>query len=263
MNLAAYISKARAALFLWTRRGNYRYRPGDSVIEDFAAFSGLSIADIEYRMREHKALAGADWRAIDSGSFEDNVGRFYENSDHYVFDLLSSNYSTEAVVRKLDLFSPQLLKSIRRHPGSSVLEFGGGTGVFCELLMRMGKDVTYLDIPGRPLEFAQWRFAKYEMPVKIIVAAPDRLELTEDYDIIFSDAVIEHLADPYETVAYLSRHVRPSGLLILLVDAAAESVDMPMHRNIDLYRLHAIVEDNGFDNELGQNAFCSIWRKRS
>jgi SAM-dependent methyltransferase len=263
MDLANYISKVRAAIFLWARRGAYRFRPGDSVVEDFAEYSGLSIADVECRMREHKALAGADWRAIDSGSFEDNVERFYENSDHYIFDLLSSNYSAEAVIRKLDLFAPQLLKSIRQHPGSRVLEFGGGTGLFCELLTRMGKEVTYLDIPGRPLDFAQWRFAKYGLPVKVIVAAPDRLELTEDYDIIFSDAVIEHLADPHEKVAYLCRHVRLSGLLILLVDAAAESEDMPMHRNVDLRRLHAVVEDHGFDNELGQGNFYSIWRKRS
>ena len=87
--------------------------------------------------------------------------------------------------------------------------FGGGLGLFCEIVRELGKEITYVDIPGKVSDFARWRFYKNNIPVNFIIVNPkDRLKLSDEYDIIFSDAVIEHLTDPEQVVEELSLHLK-------------------------------------------------------
>ena len=66
-----------------------------------------------------------------------------------------------------------------------------------------------LIFPGKVSDFARWRFYKNNIPVIFIIVNPtDRLKLSDEYDIIFSDAVIEHLTDPEQVVEELSLHLK-------------------------------------------------------
>jgi 2-polyprenyl-3-methyl-5-hydroxy-6-metoxy-1,4-benzoquinol methylase len=239
----------------------YAYRPSHNVVADYADFAGIPIPEVVRRINSYKALTKSEWESLPEGDFKSKAGAFYGLSEYYICDIITANVSKEAIRDSLNGISPSILASIKKHPGHRFLEFGGGTGVFCEMIADMGKDATYLDIPGRQFEFAKWRFAKYGIPVKMIQTVPSKLVLTEEYDLIFSNAVMEHLADPFTPTAELARHIAPGGLLILLVDITGEEEDMPMHRNVDIIRIHEVIAEAGLVNLEGKNMFWSIWSR--
>ena len=241
----------------------YKYEATHTVIDDFAEFSGISVKEIERLINDHRALCASEWAGLQSSDFDGRSSEFYGRSEYYIFDLLSANHSKEAVIDKCNAFDPGILDSIREHSGRRFLEFGGGTGIFCEIVADLGKEVTYLDIPGRPLEFSTWRFEKYELPIRIICASPDLIELRGTYDLVYTDAVIEHLPPrrQEEAVRSLCRLLSPGGLVIMLVDIRGTSSVLPMHTNVDIQGLHEILNAEQFVNVSGTGTCCSIWRK--
>jgi 2-polyprenyl-3-methyl-5-hydroxy-6-metoxy-1,4-benzoquinol methylase len=240
-----------------------RPRKDSPVIKDYSEFSGLSIEEILGYIKNYKKLTSEEWRKLEAGTYEDKAKDFYKTSENYIYDLLSVNYSKQAVTTKLDHFDPKIIKMIKDHPGSEFLEFGGGTGVFCEIVQGFGKNVTYLDIPGKVYDFADWRFKKYGIPVTMICSDPGKLRLEKKYDVVFSDAVIEHVIDPPQIIEELCEHINDGGLFILLVDIEGYSDHHPMHRNVDIVSLHKIIQKKGLMNISGKNTFCSIWKKRN
>jgi glycosyltransferase involved in cell wall biosynthesis/protein-L-isoaspartate O-methyltransferase len=232
-----------------------------TVIHDFSEFSGLSVVEILGNINNHHVLSGEEWIDVDGEGFSEKAREFYKTSNYYIYDLLSVNYNKTAVVGKLNNFNPGIIQLIRQHPGKEFLEFGGGTGLFCELVFRFGKNVTYLDIPGLVSDFARWRFEKYQLPINCIYSNPDRLELDRSFDIIFSDAVFEHLIDPEQVMEELCDRTNPGGLMILLIDLSGHSEEYPMHADINISDLHQLIQTKGFENLTGVNSFCSIWQK--
>jgi SAM-dependent methyltransferase len=93
-------------------------------------------------------------------------------------------------------------------PGS-IIDHGGGAGVFIEILLRHGlKDITYTDVPGPTFEFVKWFFGdkvKYQ-------DNPDEIE--GEFDYITSNSVLEHLPDPIKTVEMFGRHLNKGGMII-------------------------------------------------
>jgi len=244
-------------------RAAFRYQPGDSVIDDFAEFSGLTVDAIVERVNEFHRLNAAEWHATEAKDFAERATRFYESSKNYVFDLLSANPSPAAVVRKLDGFDPRLLRAIAEHPGRRFLEFGGGLGVLCELVARMGKEVHYLDIPGQVSRFATWRFEKHGLRIPFLCAEPGRISIPGEYDIVFTDAVLEHMPAPLQLEAStaIGRAVAGGGLLLFLVDLTPPGPECPMHHPVDILALHRALQATGLACELGRDTFYSLWRR--
>jgi protein-L-isoaspartate O-methyltransferase len=241
----------------------YRYRTGDVVIEDFAEFSETSLDFVIERIGNSRRINAADWNALQATSFSERAATFYEASQNYVFDTLSANPNPEAVIKKLDTFNPKILQVIRAHPGKRFLEFGGGVGVFCEIVARMGKQVSYMELPGIVFDFARWRFKKLGLNLKAIEAKADTIYLTGKYDIVYTDAVLEHLPQPLqlEATRALARAVATDGLLIFLVDLSGPSKENPMHHNVNIVDLHSQLRSEGLCCEDGDRKFCSIWRR--
>ena len=173
-------------------KAGHRYRPGDVVIEDFAEFSGIPLDTVAERVANFHRINAHDWHGLDAGSFSERAAVFYEASQNFVFGILSANPTPDAVVAKLNRFNPHILEAIRAHPGRRFIDFGGGVGTLCEIAARSGKEVYYLDVPGIVFEFAQWRFKKLGLNVTAIEAETDRIHLSGKYDIVYTDAVIEH-----------------------------------------------------------------------
>ena len=69
----------------------------------------------------------------------------------------------------------------------------------------------------------------------------ERLVLPEgrQWDLVFSDSVIEHVPDPVGTVERLAQATRRGGLLYLIIDAHEVSPAFPMHRHVYLADLLA------------------------
>ncbi len=244
-------------------RPPYRYRPGDTVVDDFAEFSGQTVQVIEERINDFQRINAADWNALGPTGFAERSKAFYEASQNYVYDLLSANPRPEAVLEKLDACSPRLVQAIREHPGRRFLEFGGGLGVFCELVAGMGKEVHYLDIPGLVSRFATWRFEKHGLRIPFICADPGRIHVPSEYDAVLTDAVLEHLPAPLQLEAStaIGRAVAPGGVLVFLVDLTPPGPDFPMHHPVDIRALHRALRDTGLGCELGRDKFWSLWRR--
>jgi 2-polyprenyl-3-methyl-5-hydroxy-6-metoxy-1,4-benzoquinol methylase len=239
----------------------YVHDKSHTVITDYSEYSGLSIAEIENRINSFKKLTSGEWKATPGDDFKDKSETFYTNSKYYICDILSGNVSKQVVIDNMNRFTPLILESIRNHPGKDFMEFGGGTGIFCDIVHHMGKNVTYLDLPTPQMEFARWRYKKYNLPIRIVETQPGKLELDREYDIFFTDAVIEHIPDPVPPVRHLASKLRKGGLFVMLVDLAGEDHDMPMHKDVDIAALHKVLLDAGLQNTHGLNTFCSLWTK--
>jgi SAM-dependent methyltransferase len=145
-----------------------------------------------------------------------------------------------------------------QHPGQRLLEFGGGVGVFCEIAARMGKQVYYMELPGLVFQFATWRFRKYGLPVTPIEAQAGVIHIPGQYDIVYTDAVIEHLPETLqiEATRALGVAVAAKGLLIFLVDLSGPTEEDPMHHEVDIIALHLLLTGAGLNCEDGLNTCC-------
>ncbi len=246
--------------FIKRHRSAYRYRSDHQIIDDFCVFSGLSRQTVVKNINQYKKLTQADWhQCVPGGNWEDKAKSFYESSSNYIYDLLNNNPSLSFIESKLNKFNPEILQLIKAHPKDTFLEFGGGIGAFCELIARLGKQVTYLDIPGPIYNFAAWRIKKYNLPIQMICSNPSKLSLEQQYDVIFTDAAFEHLADPVQVLDELISHLAPDGLFVFLVDLEGHTEELPMHRDIDIKNLHRLILDFGLKNVFGLNTYASVW----
>ena len=233
------------------------------MVEDFAEFSGLPLDVVADRVANFHRINADDWHALDAELFSERAATFYESSHNFIFGILSANSRPQAVIEKLDRFDPRMMAAIRAHPGKRFFEFGGGTGVFCEIAARMGKDAYYMELPGIVFDFAQWRFKKYGLQVTAIEAKADRIYLPGKYDIVYTDAVIEHLPPTLQIEASraIGRAVDQGGLLVFLVDLSGPTEADPMHHDVDIRTLHDCLKTAGLECEAGNNTFCSLWRR--
>jgi protein-L-isoaspartate O-methyltransferase len=245
-------------------RSPFRYSPGDSVIEDFAEFSGIPLETIVDRIADYHRINADEWHSLKGKSFAERAAAFYESSQNFVFNTLSANARPQAIIDKLDRFNPQIMKAIRAHPGNSFFEFGGGIGVFCEIIARMGKSTFYMELPGLAFDFAQWRFKKYGIDITTIEAKPDIIYLPGKYDIVYTDAVIEHLPHNLQVDATkaLAQATNINGLLVFLVDLSGPTAENPMHHIVDIRELHSHLRAAGLDCQDGLNTACSVWRRK-
>jgi 2-polyprenyl-3-methyl-5-hydroxy-6-metoxy-1,4-benzoquinol methylase len=242
----------------------YRYQEGDTVVEDFAQFSELPVKTVAQRIADFERINAADWNSMKKRGFSERAAEFYGASQNFAFAILSANPRPAAVLQKLDLFNPRIMEAIRAHPGRRFLEFGGGIGVFCEIMARMGKEIHYLELEGLTSRFALWRFRKLGLSVNFIEAKPDLIEVPGEYDIVYTDAVLEHLPPPLqnEAASALGRAVGPGGLLVFLVDLSGPTPEDPMHHEVDIRKLHELLTASGLSCQDGLHRFCSIWRRQ-
>ena len=208
------------------------------LVELFARYSGVTVAEVEEATENHSIFGQVHWAQCE-GSWEERARSFYGVADGYVFDLIHSNRSKTRLRQIYDSYDHM---SWFERAGREVLEFGGGLGLACSIFRDLGRAVTYVDVDGPVSRFARWYFAETaQTDIEVLLTPSDHLVLPTDrrWDFVFSDSVIEHLADPVGTVDTLARAVRPGGLLYLIIDAHAVHDSLPMHREIHLADLLA------------------------
>lgn len=241
--------------------GPYMYQPTHSVVDDYIEFSGLDRDKVVWSIQNYETINQKAWGEIfeKTKDWSETAWEFYGTVDRYIFDHLSSNPSPTEVLARLDRFDKRLLKTMRSYRGKRMLDFGGGTGVFCEIMTREGLDVTYLDIPGHVKDFAEWRFRKHNLPIRTVTSSPGQLTLEDDYDVVYTDAVFEHLIDPEQALREIVTHILPGGAFVFLVDLGGHKDTQPEHRDIDIKRLHGMIREHGFSCTLGEHKFASVW----
>lgn len=228
----------------------------DGLISDYSMWSGIPRDVVEDNVKRARQINATDYYTHTSEE------EFYTGSRTYIYDLIGASDTPKHVEDKLEKFMPGIINQIKYKHGR-LLDFGGGTGLFCEWAVRNTQmQVTYCDLPGYISSFAEWRFLKYKMPVEIVHAGMTDFDLPNTYDVIFSDAVWEHL-DPEMQLRYaekLPSYLNAGGVFVLLIDLAGESAEMPMHYNVDIMKVHNTIEKTN-TCIAGKYNFISIWRK--
>lgn len=228
------------------------------VVHDFVEFSGVPFEEVREKIRNFQKINTEDFHAKES-TFD-----FYENSKTYVYDLLGANWNKVGPANKMHKFLPGLMRVIQEHPGNEFMEFGGGLGVFTQIIKEhTGKNVTYVDVKGYISEFAMWRFEKYNVDIDTILIPQDTFSFDKTFDIVYSDAVWEHL-DPQTQIDYLhklDKYINQNGLLILIIDLSGENEDMPMHYNVDIAKVCNTMKSLGYNNLWHDNNFATVWHK--
>ena len=231
-----------------------------SIIYDYAEFSGIPIEELKAKIDDYQQINVEDF--CNKASVQD----FYENSKTYIYDLLRANWNKIGIANKLNKFIPGLFDIIKEHHGNNFMEFGAGVGAFCEIIKEYtNKNVTYVDIKGHISDFALWRFNKYNLDIDTIIIPQDSFKFEKHFDIIFSDAVWEHL-NPELQIKYLvdlDPYINVNGILVLLIDLSGENQNMPMHYNVDIEKICNTMKNSGYINIWGDNTFASVWHKIS
>ena len=228
------------------------------IVKDYSEYSGLSLEQIVKNTEISKIINCEDFHK------KGDPKLFYETSDTYIYDLLHANHDENLLTRKIDTFSPGFLYDVSSRKSGNFLEFGGGLGVFCEIIKkRTNLDVTYCDIKTRISDFTLWRYDKYKVPISSLIIPQEDFSLPEKYDVIFTDAVIEHLpSDQQEAyIRKLGSHLKTSGVLCLLIDLEGHNEEMPMHNDVDIMKLHSLLQEDGLICVYGKNTFSSRWVK--
>jgi len=228
------------------------------IVKDFSEFSGEDVFSITRKMQIFQELTK------ESLSASKDLHDFYRSTQSYIYDLLTAHWNMVGPINKLHKFLPGFVDKIKNHPGNKFLEFGGGIGDVCQIMAEWGnKDVTYMDIQSHITEFALWRFKKYNVPVTVQIIPQEDFSLQSTYDIIYQDAVLEHLP-PEKQTGYtdkLCKGLNNNGLFIMIVDLSGESEDMPMHYNVDIVKVHDVIQQNGLSCLYGRNSFASVWQR--
>lgn len=98
-------------------------------------------------------------------------------------------------------------------PGMRVLEIGGGSGYQASILASWGCNVCSLDLPNRP--FMQKRFYHvFDYDGKNIPFE------AEEFDIVFSSNVLEHIADLHSVLTEIQRVLKPESTAIHILPSS-------------------------------------------
>lgn len=229
------------------------------IIRDYIEFSNEDIIELTNRIFSYQSIN------IDNFNSYNSTYEFYEKSDTYIYDLLYNNISIQQLSSKIKLFSPDFFKMITNPTYKSFMEFGGGVGLFCEIIKSIRPDfnVNYFDIKSKVSDFATWRFNKRKINVNVNIIDQDNPTIEGSYDVIFTDAVIEHIEENKQIsyIRKLSRCVNTNGMMCLIVDLEGKNDKMPMHFNVNIINIHNTLEQSHMVCVYGRNTFSSIWIK--
>lgn len=203
------------------------------VVLDWCEYSGISYPEAVNLINKGSELARDEWRCMVKNYSDEEILSFYTYSKYYIYEVLQpylepEKYNKDINYLKILRFAESMLK---KRGLCRVLDFGAGVGELCLLLAEVGCKVAYCDLLGEISKFAIWRFKKYNAKIEIIWSRVNGVELpSQTYDLIVSDAVLEHLKREY--VGYFIRAIFnalvDNGYLYLLWDPTY-SQDFPYH----------------------------------
>jgi 2-polyprenyl-6-hydroxyphenyl methylase/3-demethylubiquinone-9 3-methyltransferase len=100
--------------------------------------------------------------------------------------------------------------SVKPFAGIKLLDVGCGGGLLSEPLARMGFAVTAIDAGDRNIAVARLHAEQAGLEIDYRVAAPEDLE-GEEYDVVVSMEVVEHVPDPAVFLAAATAPLAPGG----------------------------------------------------
>ena len=176
-------------------------------IAEISAFTGEGTYTVQEKCNRGAQLGNKLWLEKQPQT-EEEIDRFYRENDFYIYALMKECDWKGA---RANLSAP-IKDEIK--PGGKVLDYGGGCGALTIDLSQAGFKCSHLDLPGKLLDFASFRFASRGLDIKVIPAF-EKYPLKERYDAIICTHVLEHLPDPEEKMRHIADHIQAHGKLFL------------------------------------------------
>ncbi len=204
----------------WMARDRHR-KNLEEMLFSLVDFTGETPEHIQEALLTSTGALAANWNANPPTTPEELETWYRQNSGYYIYDLAQFHLAYKHIVFTLDVISQSR---------GRVLDYGAGIGdLSLELAARGDRDVTYFDVDGETQQFARWRARERKLRVNF---ASDRRRLESQYDTIILLDVLEHLADPIETLEFLVNRLAPGGKLVASI-AFGPTKAHPMHFDHD------------------------------
>ena len=132
--------------------------------------------------------------------------------------------------RPLHLFNPTRIKFIKEklifhfklNPNSQkpleklkVLDIGSGGGLLCEPINRLGAKVTGIDASKNNIQVAKLHAKEMNLNIEYIHSSPENIDLKNEFDVVLSMEVVEHVADINLFIEKCSKLIKKNGIIFV------------------------------------------------
>ena len=132
--------------------------------------------------------------------------------------------------RSLQLFNPARIKFIKEKliyhfklnsnnekplEQLKVLDIGSGGGLLCEPLNRLGAKVVGIDASSNNIQVAKLHAKEMNLNIKYIHSSPENINLKNEFDVVLSMEVVEHVADINLFIEKCSKLIKKNGIMFV------------------------------------------------
>ncbi len=228
----------------------YDITQGNEFAGLIAEFFCITQSEAQRRLGEEFQSPGSRvaeaWR-IANPKTPDEVIRFYQETDSYIYDLAADHCHIrrqlvrDAIIRRIQ----------RRGPNQNVLLYGDGIGNDSIMVAQHGHQVTYFDLPGLTSAFARFRFEKEDLQHEIKVLNDESAIPSNSFDAVICIEVLEHVPDPPAVMRTLHRVLKSGGIALITESFESIGDEFPSHLPENFQyagKTHRLMEKLGFAN---------------
>ena len=194
---------------------------GENPLEYVADEQWCFVCCADCGMKFHRFILSPEWNEVRFSKWmnQDSIEQF--EKDHPAHNYASEH--VQHILRMQKLVGPTL----------RLLDFGCGSGHFLKMAAAFG-----LDSVGVDRSAARRKIAGFEI-------ANDLSEIDDDFDIITMFEVLEHLDDPLDLLASLTKRLRPNGMFVVEVPDCTGVSEITSE--YDYRKIHPLDHINAFE----------------
>jgi len=149
---------------------------------------------IEKRIKEADEKTDKKY-LTDNPQDDESVRKFYSTTSSYLLQIMRASYEFRHVSKRTNIALSLSLYFNKK----SMMDFGAGSGRDCLVFAKKGFEVTHIDCKGCFTDFAQWRYLKRGLNIRI-VDPNDLINDNKTYDSIICFDVLQLVVDPMRWV---------------------------------------------------------------
>jgi 2-polyprenyl-3-methyl-5-hydroxy-6-metoxy-1,4-benzoquinol methylase len=209
---------------------------------DLVLFTRKSENEIIELLKNALSERNKEWEILS----EQSILNYHRSNEFSMFCL--TKWNSEERYQEIIKYITFICKKLK----GKILDFGGGTGELSIHLATNSLDVDFLEVPGKTMNFAKWRFQRMHLEINTFTS----LNHVEKYDIIICLDVLETLEKPLAHLRKFHQLLNKNGTLILSIGEVG-SVAHPMNleknraflENIDKHCQDIGFTDSNFENK--------------
>lgn len=213
----------------------------DERIAELVKYTGKSESEILELLKTAMNDRNREWEFLS----QESALSFHRNSEANIYCL--TKWNNEDKYQEITNY----INFICRQKGGDILDFAGGIGDLSIKLASNNLHVDFLEVPGKSLAFAKWRFKRNFLDLKIFTS----LNQVDKYDIIIALDVLEVLEKPYAHLRKFYQLLNENGLLITSLGKVGD-YEHPMNlksnaeflENFDYHCRELGFRDSEYDN---------------